>query len=703
MKQILQNLSSGETTLTEVPEPKVRKGHLLIRTEASLVSVGTEKMLVDFGKANLLDKARQQPDKVKQVLQKMKTDGIITTVEAVRAKLDQPLPLGYSNAGVVVEVGAGAVGFAVGDRVLSNGPHAGMVCVPQNLCAKVPDGVTPEQACFGVVTSIGLQGVRLLEPTLGERIVVTGLGLIGLLCVQILRANGCSVLGIDFDPKKCEQARRFGAETVDLSKGEDALVTAEKFSRGRGVDGVLITAATKSNEPVHQAAEMCRKRGRIILVGVVGLDLLRSDFYEKELSFQVSCSYGPGRYDSNYEDKGLDFPFGYVRWTEQRNFEAVLQLIESGSLDTSSLVTHQFSINEAVDAYEQLSGGNALGIVLSYPEAPLGGESAQRLVTLAPTSSAKPSKAVVGMIGAGNFTGQVLLPVLAKTGARLKTIISGAGVTGTHHGKKHGFEFSGTDAVDVFDDPEISLVMVTTRHNSHARQVLSALAAGKHVFVEKPLCMTIGELDEIEQAVRDSGKSVIVGFNRRFSPHTVKMKQLLDGINAPKSVVLTVNSGLIPPEHWTQDPEVGGGRIVGEACHFIDLCGFLVGARVKGTSINYLGEGAGALGDVASIQLSYEDGSIATVHYLSNGSKSFPKERVEVFSAGRVLQLDNFRQLTGYGWPGFKKLKTRSQAKGHAEEMATVIDWLEQGGTAPISFEDILETTRISLELWDQR
>ena len=703
MKQILQNLSSGETMLVEVPAPGVRPGHLLIRTEASLVSVGTEKMLIDFGKANLIDKVRQQPDKVKQVIQKIKTDGLMSTLDTVRAKLDQPLPLGYSNAGVVVEVGAGVSGFAVGDRVLSNGNHADQVCVPQNLCAKVPDGVTAEQACFGVVASIGLQGIRLLEPTLGERVVVTGLGLIGLLCVQILKANGCAVLGIDFDPLKCAEARKLGAEAVDLSKGEDALVAAERFTEGRGVDGVLITAATKSNEPVHQAAEMCRKRGRIILVGVVGLDLLRSDFYEKELSFQVSCSYGPGRYDANYEEKGLDFPFGFVRWTEQRNFEAVLQLIQSGSLDTNSLISHRHPISDAVNAYDQISGGHTLGVVLEYPKVVDGDVPLSRRVSLGSEEVVKASNVVVGMIGAGNFSGQVLLPALAKTGARLKTIISSSGVTGTHHGTKHGFETSGTDSADVFDDPEVSLVMVTTRHNSHATQVLKGLSAGKHVFVEKPLCMKLEELDEIENVVRETGKSLMVGFNRRFSPHSVKMKQLLESVDAPKSVVFTVNSGMIPAEHWTQDPEVGGGRIVGEACHFIDLCRFLIGAPVEKASISYLGENSGSIGDVASIQLSYQDGSIATVHYFSNGNKSFPKERVEVFAAGRVLQLDNFRKLTGYGWPGFKSFKTKSQAKGHVEEMAAIYDWLNAGGDAPVSLDEIYEATRLSIELWQAR
>lgn len=703
MKQILQNLGNGKTILTDVPAPRVRAGCLLIQTQMSLVSIGTEKMLVDFGKANLVDKARQQPEKVKQVLQKIKTDGLAPTLQAVRSKLDQPLPLGYSNAGVVIEVGHGVDGFSVGDRVLSNGHHAEIVCVPQNLCAKIPDSVPFDYASFGVVASIGLQGIRLIAPTLGECFVVTGLGLIGLLCVQILRANGCNVLGIDFDSCKCELARQFGADSVDLSKGEDPILAAERFSDGKGVDGVLITASTKSNEPVHQAAEMCRKRGRIVLVGVVGLELHRSDFYKKELSFQVSCSYGPGRYDPAYEEQGLDYPIGFVRWTEQRNFEAVLGLIQSGKIDVEALMTSRYTIENALAAYEQLSLGSALGVLLEYPECVACNEAPKRLVALNPAKVSRATGIVVGLLGAGNFTGQVLLPALAKTNARLKTIISGSGVTGTHHGKKYGVERSGTDSQDVFEDAEVNLIVVTTRHNSHARQVLQALKAGKHVFVEKPLCLTLDELDQIEEAAKQSDQQLMVGFNRRFSPHAVKMKQLLDGVDAPKSIIFTVNAGVIPADHWTQDFDVGGGRIVGEACHFIDFCRFLTGREVVASSIDYMGGQSGALGDVASIHLGYADGSIATIHYYANGEKSFPKERVEVFCAGRILQLDNFRSLNGHGWPGFKSFKTRKQAKGHREEMQGLLDSISMGKPVPIPLSETLETMRISLELWEQR
>ncbi|MFH1029313.1 MAG: zinc-binding dehydrogenase, partial [Pseudomonadota bacterium] len=478
MKQILQNLKSGDTLLEDIPCPGVKHGHLLIRTTASIVSVGTEKMLVDFGKANLIDKARQQPDKVRMVLDKVKTDGLLPTIDAVRNKLDQPLPMGYCNVGTVLEVGPGVTGFSVGDRVASNGKHAEVVCVPKNLCAKILDSVTDEAAAFTVIGAIALQGIRLVQPTLGEAVVVTGLGLVGLMTVQLLRAHGCRVLGIDPDSDKCAIARQFGAETVALSQGEDPLAAALAFSRGRGVDAVLITASTKSNEPVHQAALMCRKRGRIVLVGVVGLELSRADFYEKELSFQVSCSYGPGRYDSLYEDGGQDYPFGLVRWTEQRNFEAVLDMMADGRLNVDKLITHRFQLDQAVQAYEQVSGGGALGIILAYPDSSQKSDEALRrkTISLRSVESGKTvsQSPVIAFIGSGNYATSVLIPAFKNTSATMKTVVSSAGVSGVHAGKKFGFGESSTDTTGAIADPAVNTVVITTRHDSHARFVLQA-------------------------------------------------------------------------------------------------------------------------------------------------------------------------------------------------------------------------------------
>ena len=697
MRQVLQYLGSGETALVEVPCPGVQSGSLLIRSRTSLVSIGTEKMLIAFGKAGWLAKAQKQPDKVRQVFEKVKTDGLLPTIEAVKAKLDQPIPLGYANVGEVVEVGGEVAGFAPGDRAVSNGPHAEYVAVPRNLCARVPDGVSDSEAAFTVVGAIGLQGIRLVQPSLGEAVAVTGLGLIGLLCVQLLRAHGCRVLGIDFDSTKCALARQFGAETVDLSKGEDPVAAGLACSRGRGMDAVLITASTQSNDPVHQAAQMCRKRGRIVLVGVVGLELARADFYEKELSFQVSCSYGPGRYDEEYEQKGRDYPVGFVRWTEQRNFEAILDMMADKRIDVMPLISHRFQLGDALAAYGTVGTGKALGILIEYPRQSLGTTlpAPQRVVTLPPATPPTVPQVVVGVIGAGNFTGQVLLPALAKTGARLKMIASATGVTSTHLGQKFGFEQSTTEAERIFADPEINTVIITTRHNSHARYVLQGLKAGKRVYVEKPLCLTVEELEGIT-TVYDAtpGAFVAVGFNRRFAPQTVTMKRLLAGTPLPKAFVMSINAGAIPASHWAQDSAVGGGRMIGEGCHFVDLLRYLAGQPIASTSVVVLGT---TQKDSVIVSLEFADGSIGTVHYLANGHKGFPKERLEVYAGGRVLVLDNFQKLTGHGWPGFSKQNLWRQDKGHGAEIGALVEAVKNGKESPIAFGEIVEVMRTTI------
>lgn len=702
MKQILQNLGNGETTVVDVPCPQNKAGHLLIASQQTLVSAGTERMLVDFGKASLFDKARQQPDKVKMVLNKVRTDGLVPTLDAVRSKLDQPLPLGYCNAGVVLA--SGLVGYEVGDRVVSNGNHAEVVRVPQNLCAKIPPNVDDESAAFAVLASIGLQGIRLVQPSLGECVVVTGLGLIGLVTVQLLKAQGCRVLGIDFDSGRCALAREFGAEAVDLSKGENPIEVAAAFSRGRGVDAVIVTAATKSNEPMHQAAQMCRKRGRIVLVGVVGLELSRADFYEKELSFQVSCSYGPGRYDPEYEDKGQDYPVGFVRWTEQRNFEAVLDMMASGSLNIKSLITHRFTIENAVDAYQTLSDPTALGILLSYPAPELNLASLlSRKVSLNAPAAYQPTDVVCSFLGAGNYASRVLIPAFKEAGAKLHSLASSGGVSGVHHGKKHDFAHSVTDEAEVFQDEAINTVVIATQHNLHARQTLAALQAGKHVFVEKPLALTLDELNELEVAYQQAeGKlHLMVGFNRRFSPLVQQMKQLLSISKQPKSFIMTMNAGNIPADHWTQDPAVGGGRVIGEACHYIDLMRFLVGSEIIGYTATKMGEvpGVEVTEDKASITLSFADGSFGTILYLANGGKTFPKERIEVFANDAVLQLDNFKALRSYGWPGFKAKKLMTQDKGQQACAKLFVEAIQQGKPTPIPADEIFEVSRVSIRV----
>lgn len=713
MKQIVQNLKTGETNLVEIPVPQIRARHLLSNTSKSLISLGTERMIVEFGKAGWINKARQQPDKVRKVMDKVRTDGFMPTIEAVRSKLDQPLPLGYCNTGTILEIGdLGIAGLKVGDRIVSNGPHAEVVCVPKILCAKIPDVVSDEKAAFTILGATGLQGVRLLQPTIGECFVVTGLGLIGLLSVQILRANGCRVLGIDLDSAKCGLARQFGAETVDISNGEDPVDAAMVFSKGRGVDGALITAATMSSQPVHQAAQMCRKRGRIVLVGVTGLELNRPDFYEKELSFQVSCSYGPGRYDSEYEEKGQDYPFGYVRWTEQRNFEAVLDLMVAGKIDVKPLISHRFRFEEAGKAYKLIAENREsyVGIILDYDSGieefrNLGIKKDERTVTLKPSyepTATDHQLPVIGFIGAGSFTAQVLLPAIRKTGARLKIIASSGGVTGTHLGKKFGFEESTTDVEEIFGDPEINTVVVATRHNTHARFVMEALRAGKNVFVEKPLCIKQSELMEIHKvyssliANHSSLPLLLVGFNRRFAPHVVRMKELLATVREPKSMIMTVNAGAIPSDHWVHDPEVGGGRLIGEVCHCVDLFRFLSGSEITESRVVYAGM---KTRDTLSIQMTSKDGSICAVQYFANGNKGFSKDRLEVFAGGRILQLDNFRVLRDYGWKGFKKLRLWRQDKGYHNEFHSFIDAITNGKPSPIPFEEIIEVAKISLDL----
>ena len=711
MKQILQNISTGMTSVVVSPAPQVSTNSLIVQTATTLISSGTERMLVDFGRSSYFEKARQQPEKVKMVLGKIQTDGLMTTIEAVQSKLAQPLPLGYCNVGTVAEVGSGVEGFKVGDRVVSNGPHADVVKVPKNLCAHIPNAVDDESAAFVVLASIGLQGIRLAQPTLGEAFVVTGVGLIGLLTVQLLRAHGCRVLAIDFDESKLALARQFGAATCNPGRGEDPVAAGMALSRGKGVDGVIITASTKSTDPVTQAARMSRKRGRIVLVGVTGLELNRADFYEKELSFQVSCSYGPGRYDPNYEEKGQDYPLGFVRWTEQRNFEAVLDMLASGQLDVKPLITHRFEFEDAPKAYEALTEDKSgLGFLLQYTS-PVA-ERAIRGVTLAPGAKFDAQRPVLGFVGAGNYASRMLIPAFKAAGAQFHTIVTAGGINGVIHGDKAGFAEASTDMAAMLDNPAINSVAIVTRHDTHARFVAQALKAGKNVFVEKPLAIHHAELADVQAAYAEAhqsgkqsgyGPQLMVGFNRRFSPQVQKMKALLQAVKEPKSFIMTMNAGAIPSNHWTQDNSVGGGRIIGEACHFIDLMRFLAGSPIVSMQARRMGDTPGAqiTEDKASITLGFEDGSFGTILYLANGAASFPKERVEVFAAGRVLQLDNFRKLKGYGWPGFSKMNLWKQDKGQNACAMAFLQAVEKGVPA-ISSAEIFEVARVTIDVAEQ-
>ncbi|MBL0701392.1 MAG: bi-domain-containing oxidoreductase [Desulfosarcina sp.] len=695
MKQILQNLKNGKTEIIEVPCPIGKAGHLLIQTSVSLVSAGTERMLVEFGHANLIQKARQQPDKVRMVLDKIRSDGLLPTLEAVFNKLGQPLPLGYCNVGHVIDIDKGVSEFQVGDRIASNGPHAEVVCVPKNLCAKIPAGVSDEAAAFTVIGAVGLQGVRLLKPAFGETIVVIGLGLIGLIAVQILRANGCRVIGFDYDQTKVDIAGKLGIIAVNPAEGTDQVRFVEEQTRGIGADAVLITASAKGNEIISQSARMSRKRGRIVLIGVVGLDISRAEFYEKELSFQVSCSYGPGRYDDNYELKGQDYPVAFVRWTEKRNFEAILSAIESGQLDVESLITEQVPLSEYGRIYENISGSSSIASLLVYE----GNVDASPVITVTERSFTK-GEGVIAIVGAGNFTSATLIPALKPLDAQLKYIVSAGGISSTTLAERAGIACAATDYKQVLEDDEVDLIIITTRHDLHASMVIESLEAGKNVFVEKPLCLNQDKLNEIE-ALYNSQFTIhnsqlpllMVGFNRRFAPLARKMKELL-GVGVV-NIVATMNAGEVPAGSWVHDLAVGGGRIIGEACHFIDLYTYLTGSRVAAVCMNAMGQSPEENTDNASILLRYENGSNAVINYFANGNKAYSKERVEVHSQGRSLVMDNWRTLRGFGFKGFSKLK-KKQDKGHIEQFRLLIDRIKNGGEALIPFEEIVNTTRAS-------
>ena len=699
MKQLLQSLKNGSTSVADIPAPAFVKGNILVKTTMSLVSSGTERMLVEFGKSNLIQKARSQPDKVKIVMEKAQSDGIISTIDAVKAKMDQPLALGYCNVGKILK--SETNGLDEGDRVVSNGKHAEIVSIPKNLCAKIPDNVSDETASFTILAAIGLQGIRLAQPAIGDCVVVIGLGLIGLLTVQILRAQGCRVLGVDYDGERLDIARNFGAEIVDASNPENIINYSEKFSRGRGVDSVIITASSKSNKLISQAAQISRKRAKIILVGVVGLDLNRHDFYEKELVFQVSCSYGPGRYDPNYEEKGQDYPIGFVRWTEQRNFEAILDLMSDGKLVVDQLITKKFDVSDGSKAMSLLTNEkNSLGILINYPQ-DIDISSIARTVSINKKIIRVKGKSI-GFLGAGNYASRTLMPAFKSCGANLHTAVSLSGVSSTYFGKKYGFLNASSDESEVIESDEIDLVVIATRHNDHARQVLASLRAGKNVFCEKPLCLTLGELSELEaEAGKRPGQHLVVGFNRRFSPYIIKMKSLLGDLNIPKNIIITINAGQVPPVHWTQDKAVGGGRIIGEACHFVDLARHLIGKKITHHSLlemkvnnSYLD-----INDNVTLSLGFSDGSSATIHYLSNGHKGYSKERIEVFVGGRILQLDNYRSLKAWGWKKFKKMRSLRQDKGNELLIKSVIHNSISGLNQPIKLKEIFEVSRVSIEL----
>ena len=694
MLHVLQSLADGTTRLVDAPVPRASGASIVVESRATVVSAGTERMLVNFGRASLLEKARQQPQRVRQVIDKTRTDGLIPTLDAVRAKLDAPIPLGYCQAGVVVDVGPRADGFAVGDRVVTNGPHAEYVRVARTLAARIPDDVSFESAAFTPLAAIGLQGLRLASPTLGETVVVYGLGLIGLLTVQLARAAGCRVIGIDRSTDRAALAGSFGAEPLVPTEGIDVAQAVLDRTAGEGADAILLTLATDSSEPVHSAATMARKRGRIVLVGTAGLELRRDDFYRKELSFQVSCSYGPGRYDPLHEDQGVDYPSAFVRWTEGRNFAAVLALMADGRLDPRPLVTHRFPIAEAPRAYEVVTGqGPSLGIVLTFEPKSPERLAAARTVSLRQAEPRGPGTVRLGCIGAGNFASRVLIPALVRAGATLETIASSGGVSAAVVGERAGFRRATSDADAVLADSAVDTVVVATRHDSHADWVVRALDAGKHVFVEKPLALRLDDVERVRAALSGSRSILCVGFNRRYAPMIGAARDAVTSRSGPLVVSIRLNAGSVPREHWTRDREIGGGRIAGEGCHLIDLARHLVGAPIRGIRVTVARSGSVAVEDIALLQLEFEDGSVASIEYLANGHRGFPKERIALFFDERIVEIDNFRRVRAWGVAGLATRWPRAQDKGHVALAGAFVRAVRDGGAPPIPIDEILEVS----------
>ena len=729
MKQIFQNLKTGATEVVEVPCPVPGKGQVLIQSTCSLISAGTEMMLVEFSRAGWIAKARQQPERVKQVLDKIRTDGIIPTISAVRSRLDQPLPLGYCNAGKVTALGDDVKGFQIGDRVASNGYHADYVVVPKNLCVRIPENVTDEEAGSTVMGAIALQGIRLAEVKLGEVVAVIGLGLLGQLAVQMLKASGCTVIGMDLNPHRAELARELGADAVSTTS-ESLRELSLQLSSGFGVDSVIISADTSSNEPVLLAGEIARDRGVVVAVGSVGMQIPRRIFYQKELDFRISRSYGPGRYDVEYEEKGHDYPIGYVRWTENRNMQAFLKLLSEGKVNVRRLITHRFPIDDASEAYEMISKKKEpyLGILFTYPSVE---EKTihQRTIQLKKPDKPdrlekpekrdrpeRPDKITIGLLGAGNFATSTLLPALKKVpDVEFIGICTATGLKARHAGDRFGFCYCTTEEDKILNDQNINTVVIATRHHLHARQIISAFKAGKNVFCEKPLCLNEKELDGIvhiynqinqknqtdqinEKNQKDQINQILmVGFNRRFAPMVDKLKSFFCDVREPLFMHYRVNAGYIPPEHWVHDLEQGGGRIIGEICHFVDLLTYQANALPVRVQAKKLANSGRYQDDNLLIDLEFENGSLGCISYLACGDKSFSKERLEVFGGQKTAVLDNFRRLELRGH-GRKKLfrSLLQQDKGHQKEWKAFLKAVQMNGPLPIPLEQMISTTLVT-------
>ena len=702
MLQIIQYQKTGEISVDEMPAPKLRPGCVLVRNVFSLISAGTERTSVETAQASMLQKARSRPDLVRQVLDNYNREGLMATYKKVRERLDKFKELGYSSAGVVIESAVDDI--KVGDRMACAGvgyaSHAAIVSVPRNLVVKVPDEVGFDEAAFTTVSAIAMQGVRQADVRVGEQVVVIGLGLIGLMTVQLLKASGCRVIGIDVAPRNFDLALMLGCDRCVISN-PDAVLEAQSFTRGYGADAVVITAATTSNKPVELAIECARKRGTVVAVGTVGMNIPRSPFYEKEINFRISCSYGPGRYDPDYEERGQDYPLGFVRWTENRNMEAVLDMMAQRKLNVGALITHKIPVEQSLRAYEIITGEvkeSYLGILIQYADPGELTRGSRRIELRTSERTSPAQRAVLGFIGAGNFTQSVLMPPLLKLAPRLRGLAATKPVNAKTTAEKYKFEFCATDATEIIHDKDVNLVFVTTRHDSHARYAAEALRAGKSVFVEKPLALNNEELDAILGAYVDAEQAgrapfVMVGYNRRFSEPVRAIQQLFARRTEPLAMHYRVNAGLTPQTHWMQHPDQGG-RFIGEGGHFIDVMQFLCGALP--TSVYAVAPTDSTRrynNDNVLISITFADGSVGTIHYLANGANAVEKEYLEVFGDSRTARMWNFKKLDCA--VGRKKSSTSfSGDKGHAAEMTALLENFESGTGSPTRIDSLVATSR---------
>jgi predicted dehydrogenase/threonine dehydrogenase-like Zn-dependent dehydrogenase len=700
--QIIQYQKTGEISVDDLPAPKLRRGGVLVRNAFSLISAGTERTSVETGQASMVQKARMRPDLVRQVMDNFRREGLVATYNKVRDRLDNFKDLGYSTAGTVVESAVDDI--KVGDRVACAGvgyaAHAEIVSVPRNLVVKLPDEVGFDEAAFTTVAAIAMQGVRQADVRVGEQVVVIGLGLIGLITVQLLKASGCRVIGMDVATRNFDLALALGCDRCVLSN-DDAVLEAQSFTRGYGADAVVITAATTSNQPIELAIQCARKRGTVVAVGAVGMNIPRSPFYEKEINFRMSCSYGPGRYDAAYEELGQDYPLGFVRWTENRNMEAVLDMMAQRKLNVGALITHRIPVEDGLRAYDIITGKIEepyLGIVIQYSDVDAPALLSRRVDLRAPGRTPSACRAVLGFIGAGNFTQSTLLPPILKLAPRLRGLAAGKPVNAKNIAKKYQFEFCATDTSEIFQDKEVNLVFVTSRHDSHARYVAEALRAGKSVFVEKPLALNNEELEAILAAYAEAEQSgtaplLMVGYNRRFSEPIRAIQRLFAARTEPLAMHYRVNAGFTPPTHWMQHPDQGG-RFIGEGGHFIDVMQFLCGALP--TSVYAVAPTDSTRRynhDNVLISVTFADGSVGTIHYLANGANAVEKEYLEVFGDSKTARMWNFKKLECA--VGRKKSNTSfSGDKGHAAEMKALLDGFESGSGSPISIDSLAATSR---------